>query len=596
MNQKVFAIGDSSSGCKLNTDLVKTAAFGTPTELNDLLELHIEREWGKLNEETKRLITTNPTATEVFRNEAKQSFQDVRCTNNLLLDYAVNNGNLAVVSWILKNGGNPDGIDSLTDHKSIFDRCGVNSVQRARPDNLTKYEVDKLVFDAYTIAIKNGANINRISNALYLRPETALISCKNDEKIPMLLELGANPNPTWDRPQRKLAPLQHASWLAVNGAGSFKRVEILAAAGGNDLRGTQLEYELISTCSKQEHAKRCQQLSSIVKLSPGIIPGMLYKSKQNQIVSDEFSKNREICYFPEIQFYDDFDLLVIPANKRGLPLGVQLGEKTGETYQTNVAIDNPLRPVFLFLTAKKSTIWKVTLSKNTKVIGVIVDTGYSNTPRDAVIGIDDSTPVSMGNLCPGYYHWNENKFFNTQSILPNDMNPFAIQNRITITNPMSADISYGEDFTPKGWQNRISSEVLNTLGATSIKTKQPPLSIHEQLDKYIKEGRLKRVNTETFNSWIKQSLDRPWIFRQKLNQLPPYWDAYKIRDSNIPTLKGAPTAEPLIFFVEEGRVRHEDIIRLTGRDDITIFYLKNSNHNAIHGMSKGGSCSGPLCK
>ncbi|MBI2308028.1 MAG: hypothetical protein HYU78_12080 [Rhodocyclales bacterium] len=354
-------------------------AFGTVAEIETFIGKRTSRYLEYLTRKNEAPFRKDHVALQEWQDNfrKKMLFDSVYCSHGEYpLDYAVANGNLTVVQWLLDMGVPPNPRVTSGKGRSIFARCGVVGRISSRPDGLSKEQARERQVEAYRMLLARGGDINDTD------PFDAVYGCSDPEMHPILKQLGA-----------RVTAGAFESWVSRS---NWSVLQELAKGERFDFRGTKLEYRLLRNADisgdgadYQSTMGFLQRLSGFVRLSPGLLPGHPAKPAD---VPGGFSPIREACYFPEISAYPDFEFvsLVRRAND-GLP-----GQNGRDI--TDVIVSKKEKPILLVLVNDRKTPsnWVIHRSKDANILGVIVL--HTRRFADDTLSFDPSRPAFFGNF------------------------------------------------------------------------------------------------------------------------------------------------------------------------------------------------------
>lgn len=460
-----YAIGDSG-GCTRPSKLIDIAAFGTPKELIDFIDVTVNYQWDALSPQSRRSLEAKVTAKEEWRTKAKRALVNgaVYCSGvEWLLDHAAMNGNISVVQWLLDAGADPSGTNSGSHGQTIFERCAGYLRQSTRSDGLSLDEVVRRRNLAFKLLVSRGGDVNRVTadsgNGYNYPPKNSLTHCSDESMLSLLLELGADRSPQKKGELWRYAPLQDAAWRAVGDENKLGKVAILARGGFNDLRGTRIEQTLAEACAQMKNQPSCLKLATIVQVSPGVIPGAKHKSSIGHVQGKEFSLYREACSFPELKFYDDFEPIAVTTRSDWKIDNKRIGPR-----EIIVSIDFAKKPVVLFLTGLYATRWNIHKANHTRIVGAVVTTTHQadlrKDQKNELVGLDASIPVYFGKSCGVFVSENYldiPKLIGWHGYDPTSLDPFRRKKieRFFILESGSVDI--GEKIPPDPVKPQVSA-------------------------------------------------------------------------------------------------------------------------------------------
>lgn len=596
-----FALGGSSSpyDCGRPGKLIAVATFGKPSEMKEELEAWVARQWKILPPPIQSLFQSEDRAMAEWKKDARNRFLNalVPCDNgsSWLLDYAVAGGNIAMVQWLVDEGSDPNAGQAGSKRvgsSSIFFRCP-NPITAQRPDGIAADVAERRTVQAYQFLIEKGADLNRFSSFGNLTegPRNALTECPNEAMIPVLLALGIDRSPQFNGKSTYYAPLQGAIRDVLNSPKKpLTRAKFLAQGGFNDLRGTEAELRMRKDCKLQINATLCQEISKIVELSPGTIPGSEGRPSTQALAIPQFRLRKEVCEFPELQFYPDYELVTVGSNWGGKKLGLEFNwqdggsnRQNGEIFEINITIHKPEKPVLLFLENRVPTIWNIARTKETKIIGVAVQAGYT---ISAIVGLDADIPTYVGHRCdkPVYYG-NKAEFIDKQ-FDPSSLQPLL---RTVTPNPIpvqGGSVHIGPPVPPQTPLVQSAMPTPAVLGIRPLRASASSLRGRAALDVLVQEGWWERATASTFVWWAKNAIENRSIFNWLPSKIPPFWDGYVTRGGNLPAgLKGADA--PALF------ISIEDIRGDPG--DATLFFINSGSDRRFNGNIVLRNCLGPMC-
>jgi hypothetical protein len=380
-----LAIGDSG-GCGFDREYARTLAFGTPSTIESYISENTSRRLTYLKRQSKS-DTNDPAAMKAWRDDIRNQMllQPVPCSHGEFpLDYAVANGNLEVVRWLLDMGADP-GAKSPGNRESIFTRCGFGQQSGDAPNGLSKEQIQQRMTEAYRMLLARGANINDPD------PLRSITGCLRREMYPLLKQLGARVTvdafQSWTRSSRAAGGgIVESNWAVV---------EELAKGQSFDFRGTEFEYGLLTMADARADMsdyepviELTRRLSTVVKLSPGIVPG---EPANKSDIPKNFSPTRSACYFPEIGAYPSFEFIgLVRKKKDGVP-----PSREGDI--TAVSVGKTKEPVLLLLINARETPtkWVIRRTKDAHILGVIALNDRRYSIRDE-LSFDPLRPAIVG--------------------------------------------------------------------------------------------------------------------------------------------------------------------------------------------------------
>lgn len=510
-----------------------------------------------------------------------------------LLDYAVAGGNIAMVQWLVDEGSDPNAGKEGSKRvgpSSIFFRCPKPVIAK-RPDGIAADEAERRTVQAYQLLIDTGADLNRFGfGNLTEGPSNALTLCRNEAMIPVLLALGIDRSPQFIGKSTYFAPLQ----AAINGVfyayvKSLTRAKFLAQGGFNDLRGTEVELELRKACKLQVNATLCQEISTFVELSPGTIPGVEGRTSTQALAIPQIRLRKEVCEFPELQFYPDYELVTVASYGDGKNLGLEFNwqhgvhdRQYGEIFEVNITIHKPEKPVFLFLENTKSTIWNIARTKETKIIGVAVKAGYA---ASAIVGLDADIPTYVGHGCDKPVYYGDQAKFIDKRIDPSSLQPLL---RTVTPDPIRVEGVVFHIGPPVPSKTSLVQSAMPTpveLGIRPVRVSASSLRGRAALDALVQEGWWEKATASTFVWWAKKAIENRSIFNRLPSKIPPFWDGYVTSGGDLPAgLKGA---DATALFIPDG---------ISGNPgDATLFFINSGYERQLNGESVLRNCKGPMC-
>lgn len=380
----VLAQAGGTSDCGVDPLSKQVVAWGTPAEIEVHVSKYVENKFERLDRKERDVLARNPTALKAWQDEQRTKMllgnvpHVYGCGGYYALDYAVANGNLDVVRWLLDLGVNPNAPSWPSGPSSIFTRCQLMEPTRNRPDGLSPIEVSERQLDAYRMLLARGAKM------IDPDPFDSIRGCIKPEMHPVLVKLGGyvTDKSLW-------------SWFySSRGLGAF---EFLATSRSFDLRGTAFEYEALGsliarnpdTPDYKKNIEQARRLAKAVRLSPGLFPG---EPAAPADVPGKFSEIRDRCYFPEFSAYPDFELAVLIRTQNS-------GEKrdiSGDI--TTVSVSPTKQPIILALVNDRPTptTWNIRRATGAHILGVIIlEMRYSHEPHDK-LSFDPLRPAFFG--------------------------------------------------------------------------------------------------------------------------------------------------------------------------------------------------------
>ena len=258
------------------------------------------------------------------------------------------------------------------------------------------------------------------------------------------------------------------------------------------------------------------------------------------------------CTFPELQSHADHDLVAIAAIGEDIPA-------------IEVSINNPRKPLFLYLESVQPKKWKIRYTNKTKILGVAVRS--NSIDADEVWGLDRSTPLYVGEGCNGYIDFRGGApkvARRSQNSKPSD--PFG-----TAAPPHPLIV--------EGYKISVGDPIQNT-------DNPPPLAGRDALEDLVSKGKIQRSNSQIFSMWIAQEVNRWSLFKKLPKKVPPFWDGYVYPDDrwiDLPNRLRGPDA-PVLFVFGNSEL-------IGDRGDATIFFLTTSQNTD----TRNTGCIGPLC-
>ncbi|MCD2519076.1 ankyrin repeat domain-containing protein [Massilia sp. G4R7] len=397
----VLAVAGAGS-CTYEQDYARVLAFGAVSEI----EAHIAAQgaarlaWLKKNRQPapERALAVQAWQADYRR---QRMLEPLGCSHGEFpLDYAVANGNLEAVRWLLDHGMEPAAFSRSALKRSIFSRCGLPGRIYARPDGVSDKQVRVRQIQAYRMLIARGADVNDPDP---LEPGTG---CLITTMYPVLKELGAKVTP---------AAFQKLALAARDPGGGivesrWRAVAALAAGESFDFRGTQFEYGLLQMLDFRKGSSDyphvvdlVERLSVVVRMSPGIVPG---KPARPADVPARFSPVRRACSFPEMGAYPDAELrMLVHTQPRS-----SAADK-GSMVDVDVVVGKTARPQLLALlnTRGVRTHWHIRSAKGAQVLGVMVlrlEPGRG--PGVDQLSFDPARPVFYGQPSDCQFLFREN--------------------------------------------------------------------------------------------------------------------------------------------------------------------------------------------
>lgn len=200
------------------------------------------------------------------------------------------------------------------------------------------------------------------------------------------------------------------------------------------------------------------------------------------------------CNFPSSTLPSDFVVLGAGAHS-GRQLGFQIDQSGHKATQIDLLVNSSKKPVILMLGAYEPTIWNVTWSTKTQIVGVVVS-GYH---RQAVAGLPPEVPIlnssHENNGACGY-------FYVTQDNL-GTLNPLS---RKLFGRPVemvylakNGTVSVGEEAFPG--MKILSSP---TVKPESFYDANAPIAGPAGLEDSVKKGLLRKATQEDAESWATE--------------------------------------------------------------------------------------------
>lgn len=376
-----LAIGDSG-GCGSDREYARTLSFGSPSTVESYISASTSRRLEYLKRQSKP-VASDPVAIKALRDE--MLLQPLSCSHGEYpLDYAVANGNLEVVRWLLDMGTDPSARSPMN-KSSIFTRCSSWMRLSGEQKVLSKEQIRQQMIEAYWLLIARGANPNVPD------PFNNITGCTSGEMHPLLRQLGARVTveafQSWVRSARAAGGgIRESDWTVV---------QELAKDQSFDFRGTAFEYGLLTMADARANMsdyepviELTRRLSTVVKLSPGIVSGQ--PAKQSDVPKN-FSPIRTACYFPEISAYPEFEFIgFVRKNKVGV-------YSARERDTTEVVVGKTKEPVLLLLinTRETPTRWVIRRTKDAHILGVVALNDYRYRPQDE-LSFDPQRPAFIG--------------------------------------------------------------------------------------------------------------------------------------------------------------------------------------------------------
>jgi len=379
--RNVHAIGDSG-GCTLNSEYARILGVGSVADVEAYLAPGISR---FVESESRQQRISSPPQLKALQSSVKSKLLSgqMSCDTSFPLDHAVGHGNLEVVRWLLDQGVDPNAMSARA-NQNVFTRCP--SFTYAPPAGISKQQAAERIFEAYRMLIERGANINELD------PFRSIYGCSNREMLPVLKQLGARVTreafESRVRAVRSGDRLSEPDWAVVEQLGKWQAF---------DFRGTSFEEGLLSmldarsdTSDYNAVVELTRRLSTIVRVSPGIVPG---QGARPQDVPSSFSPVRERCFFPEIGAYPDFEFRALWRD------GAPGAPRSTIRDTTDVRVGKTQAPVLLALINNRDspTTWRISRSNDAQVLGVIVmDIYRSGRGSQDVLSFDPTRPAYLG--------------------------------------------------------------------------------------------------------------------------------------------------------------------------------------------------------
>lgn len=382
--QHAHAIGDSG-GCAFDFRYARILSFGSVADVESYISSLLSRDVERLELSRRIRFKANPALLSAWQQESRLKMlrEQMWCSIDFPLDYALGHGNLDVVRWLLDSGVDPNAT-SADGQRNVFTRCpsaGYGSVA------ISKQQAVERQMEAYRLAIARGANVNALD------PFHAIFGCLNGEMLPLLKQLGARVTTEAFISRVRAArsaggPIQEMRWA---------QVEQLAKWQTFDLRGTSHEAGLLSMLDARSNmsdydavVELTRRLATVARLSPGIVPG---RPARPEDVPVNFAATRERCFFPEIGAYPNFEFLALwleasPASPSWSSPDI-----------TYVKVGRTKAPVLLALVNSRGvpTTWSIFRSSDAHILGVIVldSSGNGAGSKDA-LSFDPLRPAFLG--------------------------------------------------------------------------------------------------------------------------------------------------------------------------------------------------------
>jgi hypothetical protein len=240
-----------------------------------------------------------------------------------------------------------------------------------------------------------------------------------------------------------------------------------------------------------------------------------------------------ICGFAEGTLPPKFRVLAA-GGYSGRKLPYQIDQSGDDAKQVNVAVNSPDLPVALLLVADEPTVWKISRSKDTRIVGVFA-WGYD---RQAIAGLDAGVPLLVSSN-------NDRRPCGPVNVRGNDAaSARDLAQRIYgQTADMRYSTSGGE--VALGPAIPIGSTLVSSLDVTpeSFQDKSAPLAGRAGLEDALKKGLIRRANASDEDAWTRAAgKDAP---------KPPMFIAYVIlKPFTFPA--GLYGAKAATFFVPKG--------------------------------------------
>jgi hypothetical protein len=381
-----YAIGDSGGGCSSDSRFARVLSVGSVAEVEAYVTSTVSRIAERLSRTQKLAFLANPEQLKTWQRDTRAKLVNgqVSCSRDFPLDYAVGHGNLEVVRWLLDLGVDPNAM-SADASESIFTRCPAGGY--GAPAGMSTEQVNQRRLDAYRMLLAKGANINALD------PFQDIRGCYNREMLPVLKQLGARVTREGFESRVRAARSAGGSIIEANWA----VVEQLAKWQPFDFRGTSFEEGLLSMLEARSNmpdnnavVELTRRLSTIVRLSPGIVPGQAVRP---QDVPDSFSPVRERCFFPEIGAYPNFEFRALWRD------GAPGASRSSIRDTTDVRVGKTQAPVLLALLNNRDspTTWRISRSNDAQVLGVIVMDIYdSGRGSQDTLSFDPTRPAYLG--------------------------------------------------------------------------------------------------------------------------------------------------------------------------------------------------------
>jgi len=377
------AIGDSG-GCAFDSQYARVLSLGSVSDVESYVSSTIARRAGFLDRTQQKVFKADPSQRKASKDNARRKLlQDqMTCSIDFPLDYAVGHGNLAVVQWLLDSGVDPT---AASGGRNVFTRC--RSAGYGIPVGMSKEQALERQLDAYRMLIARGADINALD------PFHAIYGCLKREMLPVLKQLGARV--TRDAFESRVRSARTAGG-AINEL-RWAEVEQLAKWQAFDFRGTRFEADLLMSLDARSDmpdyaavVELTKRLATIVRLSPGIVPDQPARSED---IPARFTAARERCFFPEISAYPDFEFVAlwrdaIPGLNSSSPPDA-----------TDVRVGRTKAPVLLVLVNNRAvpTTWRISRSNDAQILGVIVmDSSSTGRGSKDALSFDPLRPAFLG--------------------------------------------------------------------------------------------------------------------------------------------------------------------------------------------------------
>jgi hypothetical protein len=249
--------------------------------------------------------------------------------------------------------------------------------------------------------------------------------------------------------------------------------------------------------------------------------------------------------FAEGMTLPDNYLLLAAGAYAGKKVGFQIDRSGEEATQIDVTVNSPEEPVVLLLGARSPTIWNISRTSNTQVLGVLA-TGYE---RQAVAGLDRNTPLLVST------HENEGPcgFFFENGGSEGSANAIAQR---AFGRPVDQIYQGSAGTVVIGRAVRSSELLLKSFDRTpeSFRDKSTLLAGRAGLDEALRKGVLRLTSDYDWQAWsgaVTRDAARHDLPPVSSSIEPTHFSAYVVvRPFTFPT--GLHGADAATFFVPEG--------------------------------------------